>query len=281
MAVSDPQPSTGLPKDLGPRLVSGVILGLAALMLTWINPWTFACLVIAVGLIVAWEWGRIVRKAEQDAILIVHLVSVLAAGLLSATGLPMLGMLSACVGAIIAGILGFDKLGRVSALGVLYAAFPVVSLIWIRNGAVLGVQAALFLLLCVWASDTGAYFAGRGIGGPKLVPSISPNKTWSGAAGGMVASLLVATGFKFALPALGWQPLLVGAALLAVISQAGDLMESGLKRWYGVKDASGLIPGHGGFMDRVDGLIFAAIAAALFAVFVNVHAPGRAILTWT
>ncbi len=263
-----------------PRLISGIVLGLAAIGLTWAGVWTFAALVLAVGLIVAWEWGRIVRKTEIDSILFVHAVSVVIAAALTLAGLAMLAVIALLVGAILAAILGFEKLGFSSGLGVLYSGLPVVVLIWIRQSPLYGFEAALFILLCVWASDTGAYFAGRGIGGPKLWPSVSPNKTWSGAMGGLTASLLVATAFKLAMTGLAWRPLLGMAAAMAVISQAGDLMESAIKRGYGVKDASGLIPGHGGFMDRVDGLIFAAVAAAVVAAVVDVHAPARAILTW-
>lgn len=263
-----------------PRLIAGLVLAAGTIFLTWLSPWTYGLFVMAVGLIVAWEWGRMVRKVELDAVLVIHLSSVVAAGLLALFGLPLLGLIAALIGSILAGILGFDKLGRVSALGVLYAALPVIALVWIRMSPQFGVEASLFLLLCVWAADTGAYFAGRSIGGPKLMPRISPNKTWSGALGGIAASLAIAVGFKLMLPSLGVGQLLASALLIAIVSQAGDLAESALKRRYSVKDASGLIPGHGGFMDRVDGLIFAAVAAALFAIVVNIHAPGQAILTW-
>lgn len=280
MTSTDPKPAAGLPRDLLPRLASGLILAAAALALTWASLHTFAVLVTAVGLIVAWEWGRIVRKAGADTILAVHLIATFAAGLLAFSGFTMLGVLAAIVGAIIAAILGFGGTGPVSALGVLYTAMPVISLIWIRRGSHYGFEAALFVLMTVWAADTGAYFAGRTIGGPKLYPRISPNKTWSGAIGGILASVAIAVLFKLAMPALATLPLVCGAIALAIVSQTGDLLESAMKRRYEVKDASGLIPGHGGFMDRVDGLIFAAVAAALFALIVNVHAPARAILTW-
>lgn len=273
MASTDPKPASGLPRDFMPRLVSGLALAAIAMALTWLSVWTFALLVITVALIVAWEWGRIVRKAEVDTILVVHLAAVLLAGGLSLAGLPALGVITVVVGAILAAVLGFEKLGRISALGVLYAGLPSVALIWIRQATPLGIEAALFLLLCVWASDTGAYFAGRTIGGPKLLPSISPNKTWSGAIGGIVASIAVALAFAAVVPGVSSLGLLALAVLLAVVSQAGDLMESALKRWHDVKDASGLIPGHGGFMDRVDGLIFAAVGAAILAAIVNIQAP--------
>ena len=293
MTATDPQPTNGaasgepaerpaprLGRDFGTRLISGLVLAAGALGLTYAGTVPFGLLVLAVTLIVSWEWGSIVRKAGADTIFVLHAGAVLVAVALSLAGLPALGILAVAVGAILAALLGFEKLGRISGLGVLYAGLPAIALIWIRSSTPLGFEATLFLLLCIWASDTGAYLAGRTIGGPKLMPTVSPNKTWSGLIGGTLASLLVALVFGRSVANLPVGRLLATAATLAVISQAGDLMESALKRWHGVKDASGLIPGHGGFMDRVDGLIFAAITAALFAAAINVYLPGQAILTW-
>ena len=280
MTATDPKPAGRLGRDFGTRLVSGLVLAAAALTLTWAGVVPFALLVLAVTLIVAWEWGIIVRKSGFDTIFVLHAIAVIVAVVLTLMGWPALGIIAVLVGAILAALLGFESLGRLSALGVLYAGLPAIALIWIRATPTYGFEAALFLLLAVWASDTGAYAAGRLIGGPKLMPTVSPNKTWSGLGGAISGAVLVGAGFALAMPSLsGWR-LVVLAAALAVISQIGDLMESALKRWLGVKDASGLIPGHGGFMDRVDGLIFVAIAAALFGAWVNIHGPARAILTW-
>lgn len=280
MTATDPKPAGGLPRDLLPRLVSGIVLAAAALALTWGGVLPFAVLVLAISLIVAWEWGCVVRKGGIDTIFVVHAVAVVFAVGLTLAGLTILGLLAIVVGAILAALLGFEQLGRISALGVLYAGLPAIALVWFRAAPQFGLEAALFLLLCVWAADTGAYFAGRSIGGPKLMPRISPNKTWSGLCGAIAAAMLVGLVFGMWLPALPTGRLVVTGAALAVISQIGDLMESALKRLHDVKDASGLIPGHGGFMDRVDGLIFAAVAAAVLAAIVNVHAPARVLLTW-
>jgi phosphatidate cytidylyltransferase len=165
-----------------------------------------------------------------------------------------------------------------AALGALYAGLPVVALVWLYRGDSAGPTAVLFLLLAVWAADTGAYFAGRLIGGPKLVPRISPNKTWSGLAGGMAAGGVIGTAFALARPELSLGYMLLAGALLGAVAQGGDLLESALKREYGVKDASTLIPGHGGFMDRIDGLIAAVVVSAIYAAAVDVHAPARALL---
>ncbi len=153
------------------------------------------------------------------------------------------------------------------ALGLLYVGPAVVALIWLRDLALTGRPNVLFLVVVVWCSDIGAYLIGRLVGGRRLAPRISPGKTWSGAVGGLAAALLVgwvATAAWGLPPAPG---LLVSGAL-GVVSQAGDLLESAIKRHFGVKDSGRLIPGHGGLLDRLDGLLAAApVAAALVWIF--------------
>ncbi len=278
MTATAPKPAPGSMRDLMPRLLSGLVLAVVAIGLTWVSPWTFAALVLAVSLIVSWEWSRIVRGTTSDTIFVIQVVAVVSAAALSVEGLPLLALVALLVGVILAALQGFGEAGRLSAVGVLYAGLPAIALIWLRVQSALGFEATLFLLLCVWASDTGAYFAGRLIGGPKLMPKISPSKTWSGFTGAIVSSALVGLVFALTLPLLPTLRAVVTAAILAVVSQAGDLVESSLKRHYGVKDASALIPGHGGFMDRVDGLIAAAIFAGIVGAWLNIHAPARGLL---
>jgi phosphatidate cytidylyltransferase len=244
----------------------------------WAGVLPFAIVVGIVGVLVAWEWGRIVRSAAGvDAILIIQALAVAASALLSAWSLAGLGFILVLVAAIISALLAFGERGHVAAFGTLYAGLPTVALVWFYHGAA-GFLAVLFLLLTVWATDTGAYFAGRLIGGPRLWPRVSPNKTWSGLAGGVIAGGLVGVVLTLLHSELSLPHMMVAGALLAIVSQAGDLLESALKREYGVKDASTLIPGHGGFMDRIDGLAAAVVAAAIFAVAVNIQAPARALL---
>jgi phosphatidate cytidylyltransferase len=149
--------------------------------------------------------------------------------------------------------------------GFLYAAAAQVASIVVRLDHEEGFVALVFILLVVWCTDIGGYFAGRTIGGPKLWPRVSPNKTWSGAIGGFVASMIVAAGF--AMNSFGKMgPLLMIAAALSVASQLGDLFESAIKRRFGVKDSSHIIPGHGGLMDRLDGYVAAVVLAAIFGI---------------
>jgi phosphatidate cytidylyltransferase len=153
--------------------------------------------------------------------------------------------------------------------GLLYIAAGGASLLWLRADPSAGLSNVLFLLLLVWATDIGAYIAGRAIGGPKLAPSISPGKTWSGAAGGLAAGLAVAVAEAVVGGVVpGWHGLLV-AMLLSVASQCGDLAESAAKRHFGVKDSGSSIPGHGGLFDRLDGVLAAASLAALLAMAIG------------
>jgi phosphatidate cytidylyltransferase len=143
-------------------------------------------------------------------------------------------------------------------LGLAYAAMAAFSLLLIRS---FGARYVYFILLVVWSSDIGAYAFGRLIGGRRLAPSISPGKTWSGAVGGLVTSVVLGGAVAgFSVVSLTW------AALLGVASQLGDLGESAVKRRYGVKDSGRLIPGHGGLLDRLDGLMAAAVIAGVPAL---------------
>jgi len=165
--------------------------------------------------------------------------------------------------------------------GVVYAGGMLAATLLLRSDASLGFVAIVFVFAVVWGSDILAYFVGRAVGGPKLMPRVSPSKTWSGAAGGTLASIifgiLVA---KFSgIGNLGAVALM--ALLLSVISQAGDLIESALKRHFHVKDSSGLLPGHGGLMDRLDGYVTAVVAAALIGLARGgFDAPARGLLVW-
>lgn len=163
----------------------------------------------------------------------------------------------------------FDRLsaeGRIiaAAVGVVYMAATVISLLWLREAVAGGALLILFLFVCVWAADTGAYFTGRMIGGPRLAPNISPSKTWAGLAGGLAGAVLAGYGFALGIGAFAPLMALPLALLLALASVAGDLFESAVKRHFAVKDSGRLIPGHGGVLDRIDGLLFAAPALALF-----------------
>jgi phosphatidate cytidylyltransferase len=167
-----------------------------------------------------------------------------------------------------------------AAAGFLYAGVAEIASVLLRLDAVKGFVALVFVLLIVWVTDSGGYFAGRGIGGPKLWPRVSPKKTWAGAIGGLVASLAVAC--VFAVLDLGKAgPLLTIGGVLSVVSQLGDLFESAVKRRFGVKDSSQIIPGHGGLLDRLDGFVAAVALAALFGFLRGgADGVGRGLMVW-
>jgi phosphatidate cytidylyltransferase len=154
-------------------------------------------------------------------------------------------------------------------LACVYALAALVALLWLRHQPVLGRETVIWIVACIWATDIGAYFVGASAGGAKLAPRISPSKTWSGLIGGMAwaATVSAAMGFVFGLGTT--LSLAVIGACVAVIGQAGDLAESAAKRGAGVKDSGNLIPGHGGLLDRVDGLVAVLIAVALVRLTVD------------
>jgi phosphatidate cytidylyltransferase len=266
------------------RINSALVLVGLTLVLTYAGSRTFAALILFAATLMSWEWGRVVRNHGTDGIFVLQAVAIAIAGLLTlkkyhafAVSLIMAATWTA---------FWLHKKARIasdpwwSAAGVYYAGFPAVALIAIRQDPEYGLYAILYLFLVVWSADTGAFFTGRLIGGPKLAPAISPNKTWSGLIGGALAAC--AAGVAFALW-LGQTsvPILAGlSVVLALISQGGDLGESFIKRYFGIKHTSGLIPGHGGVLDRLDGLVFAAVGAGLIAIVADPLKPGHALLIW-
>jgi phosphatidate cytidylyltransferase len=167
------------------------------------------------------------------------------------------------------------------ATGLVYAAALLIAPVLLRRDASFGFAAILFLFVIVWLTDSTAYFVGRAMGGPKLMPRVSPNKTWSGAIAGTVASMIggviVASGFGLG----GLAAVAIVALVLSVISQVGDLAESAVKRQFNAKDASQLIPGHGGLMDRLDGFVAAAVAGVLIGTaHSGFDAPARGLMVW-
>ena len=217
-------------EGLQTRIISGAALAATALLSLWIGGWLFDFVVLVAAMLMIHEWNNLT---------------------------------------------GRDKASWRIA-GLLYVALPCASMIWLRDVGIegdahAGVRLVLYVLLVVWATDIGAFFTGKRIGGPKLAPRISPGKTWAGLAGGIVAAAIIG-----ALSTVAFTPyppsFIAGmdlAIVLAVVAQVGDLFESWLKRRAGAKDSGSLIPGHGGLLDRVDGLVF---TTPLFALMVYLYA---------
>ena len=278
-AVAEPGSALArLGGDFLPRVVSGVLIAALAAVCLFSGTTPFAVLVVAVAMLLSWEWARLVHGSEAGLVVVVHVAAAAAAAILAGAGYVGLGLLTLPIGAILATLLSLGRNSVLAGLGILYAGLPAIALIWLRSDAHLGIPAVAFLILVVVASDTAGFLAGRLMGGPKLWPRVSPNKTWSGALGSLLASAVVGILFWFAVPNSSLPWLTLAGAALSVVAQAGDLAESAIKRRFGAKDTSALIPGHGGVMDRVDGLVAAATAAGLAGFIINVHSPAHALL---
>lgn len=270
----------GLSRDLKPRIISAAVLAAVALWLTYAGSTPFAGLVILVTLLMSWEWARLVRGRNFDFGLLVHAAAVTAACVAAVMGVAALGVVILMIGAVIVLLVQLGDHGRLSSAGVFYVGLPAVALLWMRTDEPFGFAAVLFILVVVWMTDIAAYFGGRLIGGARLWPRVSPNKTWAGLISGVSAGAIAGGIFAAFLPEPSVLQLGLTALILGLVSQMGDLAESALKRSHGVKDASALIPGHGGFLDRVDGVVFAACFAALLALALNMQEPAQALLYW-
>jgi phosphatidate cytidylyltransferase len=274
-------PATAGPaaRNLIVRVASAVVLVPLAIAAAYAGGWYWTALVTlcAIGLFVEW---LMVTGAADNAPLLVTGAAVLA------IVAPFLALRNVDIALSVLALGAVAVAFRSSAPrswaigGFLYAAAAQVSSVVIRLDRSEGFIALVFILLMVWCTDIGGYFAGRTVGGPKLWPRVSPNKTWAGAVGGFVLSLIVAAGF--AANGFGKMgPLLLTAAALSVASQLGDLFESAIKRRFGVKDSSHIIPGHGGLMDRLDGYVAAVVLAAILGILRGgAGGAGTGLMVW-
>lgn len=261
------------------RVVSGVILAIAVLVLTWAGGFWYRLLCAIIGGAIFYEWtGMLMPKARAThRIVLAALFAPILLLLLAGWPMVMILVASGLIFVISAAFSLSTGNGLWPALGVLYAGVSAIALAALRGDDSAGLAATLFLFAVVWTTDIAAYFVGRALGGPKLAPSISPGKTWSGALGGAAGAIILGLAVAILLGAtVHWLSLLVMILALSAVSQVGDLFESSIKRRCGVKDSSQLIPGHGGVMDRVDGLVVAAIALFLLgAITVSPEFPAH------
>ena len=266
-------------RNLVMRVIAALILAPLAIAIAYAGGWLWILLVTlaVIGLYV--EWLTIVGLAREMPVVVSGIAALAVTGLCLA-----IGRIDAASGVLAIGLAAVALLTRErrnwTAAGFFYAAAAEMASVLVRLDSVKGFVALIFVLLIVWVTDIGGYFAGRGIGGPKLWPRVSPKKTWAGAAGGFAASLAVAFGFAaFDLGKTG--ALLLLSAVLSVVSQLGDLFESAVKRRFGVKDSSHIIPGHGGLLDRLDGFVAAIIVAAIFGFLRGgADGVGRGLMVW-
>jgi phosphatidate cytidylyltransferase len=244
------------------RFLSAAILAPIALALVWLGGWYFTGLILLAGVLMVREWDRLCGGNGRGLHVWLLSAAVVAVSIFSATGQWNLLGPAAVVGVLLAFVANRKDQPKWTALGGLYILLPMIALLWIRNDLQWGLVTIVWMLVVVWATDTGAYFAGKSIGGPKMAPRISPNKTWAGLVGGVVAAAFfsVLTG-KIA-GAGSLQNLALFGGLAAVVGQLGDVCESSVKRHFGVKDSGDIIPGHGGLFDRLDSLLIVALVIA-------------------
>jgi len=264
-----PDPAAGKPRrgGLGLRVASAALLGPAVLAVLWLGGPLFVALVLATALICVREWIGLIAPAGRGLALELSFGFMIAAAIVSVLvgPTPAAVVVVALTGVLYAVMRATHETRRLTiALGIPYIAATVIALLWLRGLPDIGRAVTLWLVLVVWATDSAAYAAGRAIGGPRLAPRISPNKTWAGLAGAVVgaglAGALAAWVFGADRPVVA----AVVGGLVALAAQGGDLLESAVKRRFDRKDSGSLIPGHGGMLDRIDGIIGATPFFALF-----------------
>ncbi len=245
--------------ELAQRILVGVILIIVATAEIWFGGIAFWILVTVGGLIMVSEYAGLLKVSDEHRRMAMFAMCI-PLGVLAPLAL---GPGFFALGLVFGMAIAVAIVAKNTALGggLVYVGMPILALLWLRQIPDNGLVLTFWALSLVWATDIGAFFAGRAIGGPKIAPAISPSKTWAGLLGGMAMATLLAVGFNrwLELPSsLVW-----ATPILAIAAQVGDFFESWMKRKAGVKDSGTLLPGHGGVLDRLDGVVTVAPLAAL------------------
>ena len=238
-------------REFGLRVVSGLVLAAIVVTALMLGGWAFAVIWLAAGIVGAAEWIGMSRTAPRRALLAIVAGTLILASACFEGDAPRYAVPAIlALGAGLCLVVAQGQAGRLRALGALFGG-AVIALVPValRDAPAIGILGPAWMFAVVWSTDVVAYFTGRTLGGPKLMPRVSPKKTWSGALGGLAGAVAAGIGI-----------------VASVLSQGGDLVESGLKRRYGVKDSGASIPGHGGVMDRLDGFFAVALLAALYLI---------------
>jgi phosphatidate cytidylyltransferase len=278
--------SDGAPKPLSAsnlalRVLSAVVLAPLALLTAYLGGWPFALFWGAAALAVLWEWITLVVGPTYRLMFSLCGGALAIAGFLAWLGRPTAAVLIVGLGALAAAIFAPGDRRLWVTIGIGYAGALLLAPIFLRTDETFGFLVIVLLFAIVWSTDILGYFAGRAFGGPKLLPAVSPKKTWSGAIAGTVGAMIVALLVADRFGSFNRLAILAIALILSVLAQVGDLFESWVKRQFGAKDSSRLIPGHGGVMDRLDGFWAAAVAGCLIGLLRGgFDGPARGLLLW-
>ena len=270
VAESTPAPASRKPRpgrsNAVLRIVSALVLAPLAIGAAWLGGLPFAMFWGLAAFGVWWEWSTLVAVTAARLVMFTGVGALGLALALSATGRYLTAVIVIVLGAAATNVVAPAGRGAWVSAGVIYAGSLIVAPLVLRHNAQWGFIAVILLFGVVWGTDIVAYFAGRALKGPKLWPTVSPNKTWSGALGGAAGAVIVALMIARVVSPEDALHIAVVALVLSAAAQVGDLFESSIKRRFGAKDTSQIIPGHGGLMDRLDGFIVAAIVAALYGI---------------
>jgi len=260
------------------RVLSALVLAPLAIAAAWFgSPW-LPILTAAAAAGMAWEWARLCRAGQIGASGAALVIAVVVAVATTAFGGLAAGLIVTLAGAAMVFWIASRRQDREPhwvALGAFWVALPCILFLWLGLSETAGRPILLWIFAIVWATDIGAYAIGRRLGGPRLAPRWSPRKTWAGLLGGAACAAMAGWGTARVLGISPVLPLVLISAGLAIVEQFGDLAESVAKRRFGVKDSSGLIPGHGGLLDRLDGLLAVVPVVALLTLI-----GGDSVLTW-
>ena len=269
------------------RVASAAVLAPIVLAIAYLGGWIFLTLCGFAAAGIFREWMHLAAGRAELRLLAPVWAALLAALVLVGLAYPATAALALALGAAVTGAVTLAGAGAPgisvmwAAGGAIYAGIGFLGPALLRHDGKFGFQAFLFVAIIVWMTDILAYFVGRAVGGPRLWPSVSPNKTWSGAVGGLIGGVAGGLVVAYASGLGRLASLGVIALALSLLAQAGDLFESAVKRRFGAKDAGRIIPGHGGLMDRLDGFLFAAAAAAAIGILhAGTAAAAQGLLLW-
>jgi phosphatidate cytidylyltransferase len=267
--------------NLALRILSAAMLAPLALFAAYRGGWLFVLFWGLAAIAVLWEWTTMVVGASYRLMFASCGGAIAMAGFVAWLGRPIVAILMVGLGGLAAAIFAPDERRVWVTAGIAYAGALLLAPVFLRADDMFGFAVIVLLFAIVWTTDVVAYFAGRALGGPKLLPIVSPKKTWSGAIVGAIGAILVALFVASLFGSFNRTAIAVFAFILSVVSQCGDLFESWVKRKFGVKDSSHLIPGHGGVMDRLDGFWAAALVACVIGLARGgFDAPARGLLQW-